>query len=171
MHVPRHAVGQVTRSDRIRVTVVLCLLGAGALLALASLAGMCPNDLRAKLSAHAEDGSWSVMTIDGQTLPKTGYLIAIQEGRIRGGRDGCNMWSYETPGSDRIVSDLQGCPQSPVTAAYREIVRNPAFMLTGDYRLRITGRGHTADLRRCKWRTVRRVSPDGVSETRECELQ
>ncbi len=161
----------MTRSDRIRVAIVLCLLGAGALLAIASLAGIGPDDLRAKLFAHAEDGSWSVVTIDGQTLPKTEYLIAIQEGRVRGGRDGCNNWSYETPGSGWIVSDLQECPESPVTAAYRKIVRNPAFMLTGDHRLRITGRGHTADLRRCKWRTVRRISPDSVSETRECELQ
>ena len=35
------------------------------------------------------DGSWSAVMIDGRPAPQ-GYQLAIENGRVRGGRDDCN---------------------------------------------------------------------------------
>src|SRR5687767_1222784 len=40
------------------------------------------------------DGSWSAVTIDGRPAPQ-GYRLAIENGRVRGGRDDCNDWGYQ----------------------------------------------------------------------------
>lgn len=120
--------------------------------------------------APDEDGSWAVVSIDGRPLPPDEYRFGITDGKISGGRDGCNDWSYtdDPPGPDgerMIVSTLQACPEDdPVRQAYRLLTRNPKIELGADGLLRMTGQGHQAVLRRCEWVTER----TSTSEVRKC---
>lgn len=122
------------------------------------------------LFAPDEDGSWMVISIDGEPVPHGEYRYGITDGKISGGRDGCNDWGYtdDPPGPDgerMIVSTLQACPEdNPLTRAYRLLTRDPRMVLAPNGLLHLSGHGHKAVLRRCEWTMV--STP--TSEVRTC---
>ena len=107
----------------------------------------------------ATDGSWSAVTIDGRPAPD-GYRLAIENGRVKGGRDACNDWGYQDDGRGgrMVVSTLVGCPENDrVRQAYWALASatDAAIAEQGGGRLRVAAGGHEAVWRRCRW-----VRPD-----------
>ncbi|HEX8442361.1 MAG TPA: hypothetical protein VF631_01805 [Allosphingosinicella sp.] len=78
----------------------------------------------------APDGNWTVLSIDGQPVPPGSYELRVRRGRVTGGRDGSNGWGYvedqppRPDGSRMIISDLQGCAETPERTAYWRAINN-----------------------------------------------
>lgn len=76
------------------------------------------------------DGLWEATSIDGKPVPADRFLLRLRNGRVVGGRDGCNSWGYDETvppapdGSRTIVSDLMGCPAIPQRPAYWRALGN-----------------------------------------------
>ena len=105
-----------------------------------------------------ESGSWSALRIDGQPVSGEDYQIFVDGGEVRGGRDGCNDWSYrderDRNGARTIFSTLQACPEDdPVRLAYYALAREgrTRLELRADGTLRLIARGHEGLFRRCYW--------------------
>jgi hypothetical protein len=92
------------------------------------------------------DGLWQVVTINGKA-PAASFLLRIRRGRVVGGRDGCNSWGFDLTlppapdGTRMIISDAQGCPQTPERRAYWRALGNgnvrPAMAEDGKLRLSV----------------------------------
>lgn len=121
-----------------------------------------------------EDGSWAALSIDGRPVDPQQYRIAIADGEVSGGRDGCNSWGYsdEAPdanGERTIVTTLVGCPEDdPVRQAYWRLASASRIALLPDGRLRLSADGHEAIFRRCEWKTERESGPGYSSERMVC---
>lgn len=128
------------------------------------------------LFAEEEDGSWVALRIDGRPASPQEYRITIAEGKVVGGRDGCNHWSYEDEGPDAngqrmIVSTLVGCPEDATRLAYWSLRADPRIELLPDGTLRMAASGHEGIFRRCHWRTVKVSNGRYSSEVRQCVLE
>lgn len=140
------------------------LLGIGLVHALAT------GTLRPRLFVPEEDGSWSIVSVDGRPVPGGAYTIGITDGKVSGGRDDCNYWGFSEPadasGERMIETTLAGCPEDdPVRKAYWALATAPAVRIElrpGGW-LRIAARGHEAMLRRCEW--MEAPLPEGTSGT------
>lgn len=97
----------------------------------------------------ARNGLWRATTIDGAPVGRTDYLIRIRGGRVVGGKDGCNSWSYdmtrppEPNGTRMVVSTCIGCPGLAEQAGYWRALGNgnvvPVLIENGRLRLRAGG--------------------------------
>jgi hypothetical protein len=115
------------------------------------------------LLAADEDGSWRMVTIDGQPVAAREFVVGISDRRVVGGLDDCNSWGFEEEDLDKpptermIVTTLALCPDDePARRAYRVITMSdpvPRLRPGGD--LELAARGHRAILRRCEWTEVR----------------
>lgn len=110
-----------------------------------------------RLFAAEEDGRWGAVSIDGQTMTSQGYTIVIEDGRVAGGRDGCNYWGFSDDppakdGSRMIVSTLVGCPEDdPTRRAYWALTTAEAsLVMRQDGTLWIAAKGHRGAFRRCR---------------------
>lgn len=113
------------------------------------------------------DGPWLAVAIDGRPVAAGEWRFGISDGKVSGGRDGCNDWGFgepETKGGPRTIhSTLVGCPEDdPVRKAYWAMASAPEATLEQreDGALRIAARGHEALLRRCRW--ISQPMPPGV---------
>ena len=76
------------------------------------------------------DGLWSVTTISGVEVPAEKFLLRIRDGRVVGGRDGCNSWGFDATqkpapdGTRMIVSDAQECAPTPQLRSYWRALGN-----------------------------------------------
>lgn len=111
-----------------------------------------------RLTAPEVDGVWAAVTVDGRPVPWGEWRVAIRWGKVAGGRDGCNVWSFAEPevdGGERMIhTTLAGCPEDdPVYKAYWSLAAGPgaAPQPRGDGTLRLAGAGHEAIFRRCRW--------------------
>jgi len=132
-------------------------LGLGALLLAIGLV-QAGDSLRVvqRLTAPAVDGSWAAVAIDGRPVPWREWRYRIERGKVAGGFDACNEWGFDTPevegGPPTITTTLVGCPeQDPVRKAYWALALGASAELRADGSLRLSGRGHEAILRRCRW--------------------
>jgi heat shock protein HslJ len=121
----------------------------------------------ARPAARDIDGAWLAVAIDGRPVAAGAWRFGISDGKVSGGRDGCNDWGYgepETKGGPRTIhSTLVGCPEDdPVRKAYWAIASAPEATLDqrDDGVMRIAARGHEALLRRCRW--ISEPMPPGV---------
>src|SRR5688572_12299972 len=87
------------------------------------------------------DGLWSVTAISGVEIPAEKFLLRIRDGRVVGGRDGCNSWGFDETqppqpdGTRMIVSDAQECAPTPQLRGYWRALGN------GNAPLRLTPGG------------------------------
>ena len=104
------------------------------------------------------DGLWAVTTISGVDVPTENFLLRIRDGRVVGGRDGCNSWGFDETqppqpdGTRMIVSDLQACPPTPELRGYWRALGNgnAPLRLTANGELRIRAGGDEIVARRMK---------------------
>ncbi|HEX8307830.1 MAG TPA: hypothetical protein VF645_05360 [Allosphingosinicella sp.] len=131
-----------------------------------------------RLTAPEVDGAWAALSIDGRPVHWREWRISVARGKVAGGRDGCNDWGFDEPevegGERMIVTTLVGCPEDdPVRKAYWALaLADPVALDLGkDGTLRLSGRGHEAVLRRCRW--VNEPLPPGASGTgsRACAVE
>jgi hypothetical protein len=161
--------------QRVRVGIALVPLVCAFLIALAALLDP-EGSWRSRLLSppEKEDGSWSAVSMDGRPVDPHDYRLAVHQGRIAGGRDGCNDWSFlnEQPAGTRdrmIFSTLQACPDpNPDRDAYAALRHAGRLQLLADGRLRATAGPHEAIFRRCRWQMQRVVTPQSFSETQVC---
>lgn len=101
--------------------------------------------------AEPIDGTWVAVEIDGRK-PAGEYRIVVRDGRIDGGRDGCNDWGRDPERPEMIVINLQGCPDDPLRDAYWTIAyyKAPPPALGQDGCLRAAARGHALLFRRAE---------------------
>lgn len=139
------------RRRRTAAALVILLLTLGIGHALAT------GTLKPRLIAPDEDGGWGALRIDGRPVPSSEYTIFIRDGRIEGGRDGCNSWGYTDdppgPGERMILSTLVECPaDDSLRLAYYALARSGIEPeLRRDGSLRLSAGGHEAIFRRCRW--------------------
>lgn len=129
-------------------------------------------------TAPAVDGTWAAVSIDGRPVSWRGWRISVADGKVAGGRDGCNDWSFGAPeveGGERTIdTTLVGCPEDdPLRKAYWALAleRNRPPEARSDGSLHLAAGGHEAIFRRCRW--TEEPLPPGVSGTRPrvCALQ
>jgi hypothetical protein len=100
------------------------------------------------------NGSWKAMVLDGQSVAKENYVIVVQRGRVVGGYDGCNGWSFddEGPGPNgdrRVTSTLVACPEERARQVYHMLAYAPAITLRGDREMRLSRGPHFGSFVRC----------------------
>jgi hypothetical protein len=106
---------------------------------------------QAAWKGEAIDGVWLAETIDGRSVGRSRYTINVAEGRVTGGRDGCNDWGFDYGERERtIVSTLIGCPADPLFEGYWAVVNPQPWhpQLRADGRLEATAGRHVVVLRR-----------------------
>lgn len=156
------------RRRRAAFALAFLLLTIGLVQALAT------GTLRPRLFVPEEDGAWGIVSIDGVPVRNGAWTITITDGKIRGGRDDCNYWSFSesprgAPGERMIETTLVGCPEDdPVRKAYWTLANAPgtAIELRSEGWLRIKAQGHEAMLRRCEW--VSDPLPPGSTGPKVC---
>lgn len=102
------------------------------------------------------DGLWAVTAISGVDVPAETFLLRIRDGRVVGGRDGCNSWGFDETqpprpdGTRMIVSDLQACAPTPQLRGYWRALGNgnAPVRLQEDGELRIRAGGDEIAARR-----------------------
>lgn len=120
------------------------------------------------------EGSWAVLRVDEGRVAPDSFRVDLRRAEVTGGHDGCNNWGYDEglptlPGGGRmIVSDAQGCPETPQSRAYRLVVASPAITPLASDRLLLTGGGHRLLVERCEWVTVREERAGYSSQKRSC---
>jgi len=119
--------------------------GIGLLLMIAACAAQ-PEPGPEPAAAPKADGAWILVAMDGRPLPGA-YTVEVKDGRVAGGRDGCNMWGWDSagPGGDRAIhSTLIGCPETQQNRTYWAVARDEQARLavSADGRLAIEGAGH-----------------------------
>jgi hypothetical protein len=95
------------------------------------------------------DGMWTVTTISGQEVPPGKFLLRVRDGRVTGGRDGCNSWGFDATrapapdGTRMIISDAQECSPTPQLRGYWRALGNGNAPLRttegGELRIRAGG--------------------------------
>ncbi len=104
-----------------------------------------------------ERGTWRAITIGGLDVADERMSIAVADGEIRGGRDGCNYWGYSgapdpETGDREITSTLAACEETPALQAYDAIGHYRADLrLVSEDRLEVSYRGVSGIFRR--WTT------------------
>ena len=134
--------------------ILLALAGAAMLFSTLGYAGL--GDAWDSWSGPRVNGSWKAVALDGQAVDANNYLVVVKRGKVVGGYDDCNGWSFddEGPGAngDRsVTSTLVMCPEDDVARqTYHILAYGPAMELLGDRELRMTRNGHVGLFRRCK---------------------
>ena len=157
------------RRSGIALAVLLLVLGIGHAFA--------TGTLKPRLLAPEQDGSWGALSIDGRRVSPRDYRLAVADGAVAGGRDGCNDWGFVEDeagevGERRIVSTLMECPDGdPARRAFWTLALQARLELLPDGTLRLAGHGHEAIFRRCRW--VRERPPEGTagSGSRICAFE
>ena len=95
------------------------------------------------------DGMWRVTAISGEEVPPGQFLLRVRDGRVTGGRDGCNSWGFDETqppapdGTRMIISDAQGCAPTPQLRGYWRALGNGNAPLqtseAGELRIRAGG--------------------------------
>ncbi|MFL6726966.1 MAG: hypothetical protein ACJ8FS_10705 [Sphingomicrobium sp.] len=144
------------RRERFSIAVVLVLAIAAAAMAVLGITGVSPRDLRDLLHSTAADGSWKAITFDGLPVKSKNYLVAIRRGKVFGGYDDCNGWSYtdEKPdknGERKMLSTLVSCSaDNELRRLYHLLVHSPHIDVLGGKELRLSSGGHEGRFQRCK---------------------
>ena len=118
------------------VRLLLPLVGLALLVAIAGITGFA-IDWRAWFDGP-ERGTWRVSELDGIDLRGERMWIEVRDGKVRGGRDGCNYWSYESDAEPRtgermMISTLAWCDQTPARSAYAALAHGePEMALLSD---------------------------------------
>jgi hypothetical protein len=122
-----------------------------------------------------EDGDWAALSIDGKAVPPFEFRVAVRDGRVAGGRDGCNDWAYasepDARGERMIETTLQACPENELSRAYHIIAYDSEARLLPDGRLELAGRGHRAIFARCRWKDVKESGPGWTSQIARCVVE
>ena len=106
-----------------------------------------PDRLMSEWFGPPQDGAWIAETLDGER-PANRYTLGIRWGRIIGGYDGCNHWSYvESDGDVARMTTLMACDPRP-DIAYGAVAIDPKVTMLGEDRMRLEARGHVATFRR-----------------------
>jgi hypothetical protein len=113
-----------------------------------------PGAVVDRIFADPEDGSWLAASFDSLGVAHKRYLVGIRRGKIVGGYDGCNGWSYQDQEPDErgermIVSTAQACPQDRPDKLYWLLVHDPRITLLNERELRMSSAGHFGLFRRC----------------------
>ncbi|KLI62940.1 hypothetical protein [Aurantiacibacter marinus] len=101
-----------------------------------------------------ERGTWRAIMIGGLDVAAERMSIAVADGEIRGGRDGCNYWGYSgapdpETGERMISSTMAACEETPALQAYDAIGHYRAeLQLVSADRLEVSYRGVTGIFRR-----------------------
>jgi hypothetical protein len=143
------------RRERWSLAFVLVLGVAAALLSILAITGLSPRDIEDRLPATPADGSWKAVNFDGSAITSENFLVVIRNGRVVGGYDDCNGWSYEDQNPDRngdrmMLSTLVQCPAEHPRRIYRTLVYAPKIDVLGKNELELSRDGHEGRFRRCK---------------------
>ncbi|WP_161981530.1 hypothetical protein [Aurantiacibacter suaedae] len=111
--------------------LLLPLVALALLVAVAGVSGYV-IDWRAWFDGP-ERGTWRAQEIGGIDVRADRMWIVVREGEVRGGRDGCNYWSYEgapdpRTGERMMTSTLALCEETPVRRAYARLARGSSTM-------------------------------------------
>jgi hypothetical protein len=102
------------------------------------------------------NGSWKAIVLDRRSVEAGNYLVVVKRGKVVGGYDDCNGWSFddEGPGPNgdrRVTSTLVMCPEDDVARqTYHILAYAPRIELLSDRELRMTRNGHVGLFRRCR---------------------
>ena len=101
------------------------------------------------------NGSWKAMVLDGQPVAAGNYVLVVKRGRVVGGYDGCNGWSFddEGPGPSgdrRVTSTLVACPDEPARQSYDNLAYAPVISLRSDSEMLLSRGPHVGVFRRCE---------------------
>ena len=111
-----------------------------------------------------------------QQVSPEDYRLHLFDGKVAGGRDGCNDWAYtdeppDASGERTIQQTMAYCPEDdPVRMAYRLLVRDGKIERVSDNILRLVGHGHHGVFRRCEWQTSREGAAAASFSRRVCVL-
>ena len=142
--------------ERGSIWLVLILIAAAAMLMLASQIGFTSMaDAWDNAFGPKVNGSWRAVSLDGQSVTSDDYLIVVKRGKVVGGYDHCNGWSFDDegpgPNGDRMVtSTLVACPETDARIVYHILAYGPRFELVSERELRLSRRCHSGLFRRCK---------------------
>ncbi len=81
-----------------------------------------------------------VRAINRMQVDSDQWWLEWADAGIVGGRDGCNDWRYQAPGSPIVVSNAQECPADAKRGAYWRIVsanRSVALRTIADRQLKV----------------------------------
>ena len=92
-------------------------------IAIATLSLMCAGALSGCSRPDGIDGRWAVVSVGANPVSASEWWLEVQEGRIVGGRDGCNRWRYQDADSPLVLSDAQECPSDPRHTSYWNVVK------------------------------------------------
>jgi hypothetical protein len=160
------------RRKRKRAAFALAVL----LLTIGLVQALATGTLRPRLFVPEEDGAWGMVSIDGMPVRNGAWTINVTDGKIKGGRDDCNYWSFEEEGDaagERMIhTTLVACEEEdPMRKAYWTLANAPetGIELRSGGWLRIAAQGHQAMLRRCEW--VDEPLPPGSTGPKVCVTQ
>jgi hypothetical protein len=145
-----------TARTRIGLAIILVLGIAAVIVSILAIADVSPRDIGDTFHATPADGSWKAVTFDGQSAKSKNYSVAIRRGRVVGGYDDCNGWSYQDEKPDRngermMLSTLVECPgDEDLRRLYRIVVFAPTIEIVSANELRLSRDGHQGEFRRCK---------------------
>lgn len=119
-----------------------------------------------------EDGNWAALSIDGKEVSPDNFRVALHDGRVVGGRDGCNDWAYtsepDAKGERMIESTLQFCPETELQRAYYALAYVSEARVLPDGRLQLATKRHRATFTRCQWKDVHESGPGWTSDLTKC---
>ena len=144
------------RHERLSIALALAIMVVALVMAVVGIAGVSPVDIADRLYAAPEDGSWKATTFDRRPVESKNYLIAVRRGKVIGGYDDCNGWSYQdsAPGRNgerKVLSTLVSCSgDDELRQLYRMLVYGPRIELLGRSALRLTRARHEGIFHRCK---------------------
>lgn len=147
--------GASKRRDKWGLVSILVLGVAVVIVSILATTGVSPKVIADRLHATPADGSWKGISFDGFSVRSKNYLVVIRRGRVVGGYDDCNGWSYEEEKADRngerrMLSTLVECPAEYPRRLYRTLVYAPKIDVVGENELRLSRDGHEGRFRRCK---------------------
>lgn len=99
------------------------------------------------------DGPWRAVSIAGQPVGRVHYTVRVADGRVVGGRDGCNAWSYVRGEQGwAIESTMIGCPEDPLRGLYFQALDPEGHRLAEgpNGTLVVSARGTSAVFRRAQ---------------------
>jgi hypothetical protein len=138
------------------VAIVLALIIAALAMVGLGAAGIAPRDLVDALFAAPSDGSWKATTLNGRPVASRNYVIVIRRGKLVGGYDDCNGWSYQDEGLDKngerkVLSTLVECAAGDeLRRLYWILVHAPRIHPLGANDLRLSRGGHAGMFHRCR---------------------
>ena len=88
--------------------VLILFAGAAATMLFSTLGYAGLGDAWDSWFGPRMNGSWKAVALDGRRVDADDYLLVIKRGKVVGGYDDCNGWSFEDdgpgPNGDRSVT-------------------------------------------------------------------